>query len=470
MPKVQKETIIKEVERLCKLGVLEKQPASEWASPSFIIPQKDKTVCFLSDFWEVNKRLVRKPFPIPKISTVLQEIEGFSYATTLDLNMGYYTIRLDPDASKICTIIFPWGIYSYKRLPMGIAGSPDILQEKMSELMETLKYVRAYLDDLLCISKLSLEDHLDKLEEVLRQLRDAGLKVNATKLTFCTLEIEYLGYVLTRDGIRPQSNKVQAILAIKLPTGVKQLRHFLGMVQYYRDLWARWSDKLAPLASLVGECGQTKTTKAKGTKKVPWHWDEVHQRAFDHVKATIAKDVALAYPDYSKVFEIYTDASSKQLRAVITQGNRPIAFISEKLSNAQRKFSVTKIELLAIVKTLKKFKGMPWGQNIKVFTDHANLMRDALGLALDRVYQWRLLLEEYGPEIVYIKGTHNTVADAVSRLEYDPSVNQTAESFHTMKVRNNSRQRQCWMTVSKKWCELGIDSDNLDSYTDKRND
>ncbi len=104
---------------------------------------------------------------------VLQEIEGFSYATALDLNMGYYTIRLDPDASKICTNIFSWGKYSYKILPMGIAGSPDIFQGKMSELMETLEYVRAYLDDLFCISKFSLEGHLEKLEEVLRQLCNA---------------------------------------------------------------------------------------------------------------------------------------------------------------------------------------------------------------------------------------------------------------------------------------------------------
>ncbi len=161
-------------------------------------------------------------------------------------------------------------------------------------------------------------------------------------MTFCALDIEYLGYVLTRDCIKPQSNKVQAILAIKPPTGVRQLRIFLGMVQYYRDLWARRSKMLAPLTSLVGECGQTKTTKAKGTKKVPWPWDTVHQRAFDHVKATIAKDVVLAYLDYSKVFEIYTDASSKQLGAVITQDNGPIAFFSPKLSDTQCKYSVTK--------------------------------------------------------------------------------------------------------------------------------
>ncbi len=170
----------------------------------------------------------------------------------LDLNMGYYTIRLDPDASRIYTVIFPWGKYSYKRPPMGIADSPDIFQSKMLELMEGLECVRAYLDDLLCISRRSLEDHLEKLEEVLRHLRNAGLKVNAEKSTFCALEIEYLRYILTKDGIKQQSNKGRAILAIQPPKNVKELRHFLGMVQYYRDLWARRSKMLAPLTSLVG--------------------------------------------------------------------------------------------------------------------------------------------------------------------------------------------------------------------------
>jgi hypothetical protein len=400
-----------------------------------------RTVCFLSNLGEGNKRLIRKPCPITKISTVLQELEGFIFAMALDLNMGYYTIRLDPDASRICTIIFPWGKYSYKRILMGIAGSPDIFQCKMLDLMETLEYVQAYLDDLLCIYRSSLEDHLEKLEEVLMRLCNAGLKVNAAKWTFCALEIKYLGYILTRDGIKPQSNKVQAILAIQLPTNVKQLRHFLGMVQYYRDLWARWSKMLAPLASLVGECGQTKITRAKETNRVPWHWDEVHQRAFDHIKATIAREVVLAYPDFSKVFEIYADTSSKQLGAVITQENKPIVFFSWKLSTTQCKYSITKIELLAIVETFQEFEGMLWGQFIKVYTDHANLIRDALSMTLDRVHRWRLFLEEYGPKIVYIKGIHNTIADAISWLDYDPSVNQTAENYHMMKVKKRSSKR-----------------------------
>jgi hypothetical protein len=129
----------------------------------------------------------------------------------------------------------------------------------------------------------------------------------------------------------------------------------LGMVQYYRDMWVKRSEMLAPLTDFVGACRETKTTKQNKTKKLPWRLDPIHQQAFDDVKATIAKDVVLAYLDFTKPFEIYTDASTMQLGAVITQDNRPIAFFSKKLSEMQTEYSVTKIELLAIVETLKEF-------------------------------------------------------------------------------------------------------------------
>jgi hypothetical protein len=177
----------------------------------------------------------------------LQELESFTYATALDLNMGYYTIRLNPTASEMCTIIFPWGKYSYKRLPMGFGGSADIFQAQIRDLMASLKFVRAYMDDLLIITRGILYEHLQKMETVLTRLRDARLKVNVAKASFCAHEIEYLGCILTRDGIKPQPNKVQVILALSPPNNVKELRHFLIMVQYYRDMWARCSEMLAPL-------------------------------------------------------------------------------------------------------------------------------------------------------------------------------------------------------------------------------
>jgi hypothetical protein len=204
------------------------------------------------------------------------------------------------------------------------------------------------------------------------------------------------------------------------------------MVQYYRDMWARRSEMMAPLTDLVGECRETKTTRMNKTKKKPWRWDPIHQQAFGKIKAAIAKETVLAYPDFLKPFEIYMEASSTQLVAVITQDNRPVTFFSRKLSEMQQKYSVTEIKLLAIVETLKEFKGMLQGQDIKVYTDHKNLTRDALGLTSDRVYRWRLLLEEYAPVIIYVKGIHNTVADTILRLEYDPKLNTTNEYTHTM--------------------------------------
>ncbi len=142
------------------------------------------------------------------------------------------------------------------------------------------------------------------------------------------------------------------------------------MVQYYRDMWAMRSEMLAPLTDLVGECGKKKSAKKNKTKKKSWQWDPIHQQAFDNAKAAIAKEVVLAYPDFSKPFEIYTDASSTQLGAVIAQDIRPIAIFGGKFSKTQQKYSVTEIELLAVVETLKEFKGMLWGQSINVFTDH----------------------------------------------------------------------------------------------------
>ena len=130
--------------------------------------------------------------------------------------------------------------------------------------------------------------------------------------------------------------------------------------------------------------------------------------------------MVLAYPDFDKTFEIYTGVSAQHLGAVITQGNRPITFFSQKLSEAQKQCAVTEQELFAIVETSKEFKGMLWGQNIKVYTDHNNIKQDALGMSSDKVYWWRLLLEKFAAEIVYLKGINNTVADAISRLDFTP--------------------------------------------------
>ena len=285
---------------------------------------------------------------------MLLNLEGFKYATSLDLNMGYYHIELNPASREMCTIVLPFGKYEYQRLPMGLCNSPDIFQEKMSELMEGLDFVRTYIDDLLCLTKGTFEDHLEKLERVFARLSRAGLRVNAKKSFFARPELECLGYWITRDGIKPVSDKVSAILKIDAPKNRTELRSFIGVVNYYRDMWVRRSHVLAPLLT---------------SKTVRWKWTEKEQTAFDTAKKIIAREVMLAYPDFSKPFQIHTDASHYQLGAVISQDGKPIAFHSRKLNPAQTRCTTTERELLSVVETLKEHRNILLGHEMEVFTD-----------------------------------------------------------------------------------------------------
>jgi hypothetical protein len=205
---------------------------------------------------------------------MLQELEKFAYATSLDLSMGYYTIRLSPDSQKLCTIVTPFGKYQYLRLPMGISCSPDIFQEKMSDLMQQLYVVRTYLDNLLVISSSTLDDHWEKMEVVFKLLSDEGLRVNAEKSTLCAEEIEYLGYWISKLGIQPIPEKVETIKNMVRPTTRTELRRFIGMVNYYRDMWVRRSSLLAPLASMT-------------SKNLKFVLTDVHQKAFKDIKKII---------------------------------------------------------------------------------------------------------------------------------------------------------------------------------------
>jgi transposase InsO family protein len=402
VPHSQEQKLREEVARLEKLNVLRKINRSEWGSPMFTIPKKDGTLRSIADFRELNKRIKRKPFPIPKIQDMLLKLEGFKYATSLDLNMGYYHIELTPFAASLCTVVLPWGKYEYTRLPMGLCNSPDIFQEKMSELMVGLEFARAYIDDLLVISNGNFGDHLDKLEQVLSRLLEAGLKVNVPKSFFGREELEYLGYWITRDGVKPLNKKVEAINNLAAPTNRKELRRFIGLINYYRDMWIRRSEVLAPLTALT-------------SIKVKWKWTEVEQNAFDTMKRLLARETILSFPDFAKPFHIHTDASKIQLGAVISQEDKPIAFYSRKLSPAQTRYTTTERELLSIVEVLKEFRNILLGQDLIVHTDHMDLTFKKFNS--DRVMRWRLFIEEYSPNLTYVKGEDNIVADALSRLE-----------------------------------------------------
>mgnify|MGYP003329299580 CR=1 FL=1 len=242
--------------------------------------------------------------------------------------MGYYHIELSLQSKKLCTIVLLWGKYEYQKLSMGLCNSPDIFQEKMNDLFAGFEFVRAYIDDLLVISNSTWEDHIKKLDSVLEKLGDAGLKVNAKKSFFGKTELEYLGYWITREGIMPVAKKVEAIQNIASPTTKKELCSFIGIVNYYRDMWPRRLETLAPLSELT-------------SKEAKWDWTDVHEKSFQTMKKIVSRETLLAYPNFNEPFEVHMDASAYQLGAIISQKGRPIAFYSRKLNSMQRRYTTT---------------------------------------------------------------------------------------------------------------------------------
>ena len=192
-------------------------------------------------------------------------------------------------------------------------------------------------------------------------------------------------------------------------------------------MWVRRSETLAPLTALT-------------SKNVKFYWTDVQQKSFDTMKRIMARETLLAYPDFNKEFHIYTDASKVQLGAVIVQDERPIAFFSRKLSPAQTRYTVTERELLSIVEVLKEFRNILLGQQIVVHTDHENLTYKQHNS--DRVMRWRLYIEEYSPELTFLPGANNVVADALSRLEIQAEPME--EAFFTEDLRSELYSSGTW--------------------------
>ena len=409
VPHVHRQLFKNELDRLVEQEVLAPADRSEWSAGTFIIPKKDNRVRWVSDFRRLNANLIRRQYELPRIQDILHRRQGYKYFTKLDISMQYYTFVLDEESSILCTISTPFGLYKYLRLPMGILESPDIAQEIMEHCLRGLN-LEVYMDDIGIFSD-TWEEHLEQINACLHRLQDNGFTMNPLKCEWAVQETDWLGHWLTPAGLKPWPKKINAILAIKEPTNQKQLRSFIGAITFYKDMWKRRSHILAPLTNLSG--------------KRTFEWGPEQQKAFDEVKALLAKDVLLAYPNHNKPFYIYCDSSDFQLGATIYQlddnGKKiPVAYFSKKLNPAQRNYPIGEKELLSIVETLRTYRTMLLGAVIHVYTDHKNLTFPNINT--QRVLRWRLLIEEYGPIFHFIPGEENTFADMLTRLEMDPQI------------------------------------------------
>lgn len=416
-PEIQR-SVNEELDKWIASGVVERSN-SDWALLIVPVTKKGESsaegrikVRMCLDARKLNDRTRRDAYPLPHQDRILGRLGASKYLSTIDLSKAFWQIPLDPESRKYTAFrIFGRGLFQFTRLPFGLVNSPATLSRLMDHVLgygELEPNVFVYLDDIVIVSN-TFEEHLRSLKEVARRLREANLSINLEKSKFCVPELPYLGFVLSQRGIRPNPDKIEAIVNFERPTSVRSLRRFLGMVNYYRRFISEFSEVTAPMTNLL-----------KGKPKIV-QWNDEAERAFVILKEKLITAPILACPDFGRPFTIQTDASDTAIAGVLTQevngSEHVIAYFSRKLTMSQRSWKAAEKEGVAALEAIEKFRPYVEGARFTLITDSSALsfIMNSKWKPSSKLSRWSMLLQQYDMFIKHRKGAENVVPDALSR-------------------------------------------------------
>ena len=381
---------------------------SPWASPVVLAKKKNGEVRFCIDYRGLNQISKHDAYPVPRVDDALGSLKGARWFSTLDLASAYWQIPMDEESSQKAAFTTHRGLFEPKRMPFGLRSAPATMQRLMATLFRSMtwKMVLVYLDDIVIYSD-TVEQHLKRMDLVFAKIREAKLKLKPSKCQFLRKSVEYLGHVVSSNGVSTSPRVVQAVLEYAPPQDVSGVRRFLGLAGYYRPFVPGFSDIAEPLVNLT-------------RKGVEFAWEEACESAFQRLKGLIVTAPVLHFPDFSVPFHLTTDASDVGIAGVLSQPvdglDCPIGYFSSCLSRAQRNYSVTERECLAIVEAIKHFDMFLAGAPFVVHTDHRPLSYlQALKEPRGRLARWMLFLNSYEFDIQYKPGVDIPHADALSR-------------------------------------------------------
>ena len=432
-PPILAETVDKEVESMMKRGIV--QPShSSWSSGVVLVKKKDGSMRFCVDYRCLNKATIKDAYPLPRVDDSIDKLAGAKWFNTLDLFAGYWQVEMDDMDRQKTAFATRKGLFEFTVMPFGLCNSGATFERLMETVLSGLHWdiCLVYIDDVIVIGK-TFEEALDNLCTVFDRLKAAGLKLKSKKCQLFKREVLFLGYLITDKGITTDSEKVKAVQQWPEPINATEVRSFLGLCGYYRKFINKFAVIARPLHRL--------TEKGREFK-----WTKECSEAFAELKDRLTSAPLLVHPDMNSQFILDTDACGEGIGAVLSQvregKERVVAYASRALTKTEKKYCVTRKELLAVITFVKYFRHYLFGQKFVIRTDHSALrwlynFKDPEG----QVARWIEVLNCYNFEIQHRPGLRHRNADALSRRpnEYTDSQNATKKEIPIVSAISSER-------------------------------
>lgn len=408
------EVVEKELDRLESMGVLKKVNHSAWAAPLVCVKKAGGDLRVCSDFKTgLNTALEDEDHPIPAPEDVFATLNGGKFFSTVDLKDAYLQIELTEESKTLCTVNTHRGLYEYQRLPFGAKTAPMVFQRIMDKMIAGVNGVTAYLDDIIVTGRTE-QEHTENLFELFKRIVEYGFRVKLEKCKFLERKIKFLGFIIDKDGRRPDEGKVQPIKGMCEPKDQKELRSFMGMITYYSAFIPNMKSLRGPLDKLL-------------IKEVEWKWTKVEAEAFQKLKDILSSDLNLTHFLPNVPIVVAADACDYGIGAVISHRfpdgtEKPIAHAARSLNSAEKNYSQIEKEGLGLIFAVKRFHKYLFGRKFLLRTDHKPLLSifgSKKGIPVhsqNRLVRWSTILLAYDFDIEYIKTDDFGQADALSRM------------------------------------------------------
>ncbi len=418
------------LDKMIETDVIAKvEQATDWVNSLVIVEKSDSSLRLCLDPKDLNQAIKREHFKIPTPEDIAAQLSGKKVFSILDEKDSYWQVELDDESSLLCTFNTPFGRYRFKRMPFGISSASEVFQRKNQETFGDIQGVQMVSDDMIIAGE-DDEDHDRILMNVMKRAREAGVKFNKKKIQLKVTEVKYLGNIITDKGMRPDEEKVRAILEMPTPENKQDIQRFLGTINFLSQYIPNMSNITAPLRQLL-------------KKETQWTWEHEHEEALTKLKVVLTSNPVLRFFDVQKPVTIQADASQYGLGACLFQDNHPIVYTSRALTSAESNYAQIEKELLAIVFACEKFNQYIYGKVVKVESDHKPLetiLRKPLSKASPRLQRMMMRLQKYQLDVIYVPGKYMYVADTLSRafLPEHPVDNTIEEEsnimIHTVKI------------------------------------